>query len=120
MSLLDVINRFATGTYTVTRRGAGTYDTAGVFVEASSSTFTITAVLQPLSGRTLDAQPSGQRGVDTRLLHTATLLRTRDGDGAPDVVTIGSESWVVLECQPWVHPTGGSFYRVRVERGAAA
>jgi hypothetical protein len=115
VSFADVIATFATGSYTVTRRGAGTYDSAGVFVPAATSTFSITAAVQPSNGRRLEASAAGQRGGDTRTLHTTTALRTRDNGGAPDVVTIGSESWTVIECQPWSH-VGETFYRVTVER----
>ena len=104
--------------FTVTRRGAGTYDANGIAVAASSSTFSIVAVLQPLRGRVLDALPSGQRGADERLMHTETALRARDSNGACDTVSIDSEEWIVVECQPWTHPAGGTFYRVRVVREA--
>lgn len=118
MSLLDVIGRFRTATsYTVTRAGAGTY-TAGRYVAASPSTFTITASVQPVTGRELLALPEGQRAEDLRVLYTATALRTRDANGAADSIAIGGENYTVIRVETWSGVTAGH-YRVTVARQTA-
>lgn len=114
MSLIGVIERFATGTYTVTRRGTGTYS-SGRLVAGSTSTFTITASLQPVRGRELQNLAPAQHGEEVKVLYTATLLRVRSPDGAGDLVTINSESWEVFQVEPW-EAFGETHYRAYVAR----
>jgi hypothetical protein len=90
MSLDDVVSSLATGTYTVSRRSAGTYDANGQYVDGSISTLTISASCQPLSGRELQRLPEGARNRESRVFYTRTELKSVDGvTGAPpDVVEV--------------------------------
>jgi hypothetical protein len=74
MSLSDAILSLSTGTYTVTRPGAGTW-TNGVFVEGTASTFQIQASVQPASARDLLRLPEGERTSDVIAIYTPTELR---------------------------------------------
>jgi hypothetical protein len=99
MGLADVIATFQTGTYTVTRRAAGT-TTAGKHTIGSTSTFSIDASIRPLSGRDLRSLPPAQHGEERRKLYTTTLLRAA-GAVPGDSVSIASEDWLVINVKPY-------------------
>lgn len=107
MGLRDSITAMATGTYTVTREPAGTYE-AGRYVRLSAATppiapttFDIVASIQPLRGRELADLPEGQRGDELRMIYTVTELRTRSASSESDVVTIDGEPWTVIRVERW-------------------
>lgn len=100
MSLVDAISSFSTGTYTVTRRAAGTY-VDGVLVLGSSSTFTIDACVQPATGRQIRVLPEGQRSDETIAIWTTTALRTRDAAGAADEISYKGVTFVVANVKQW-------------------
>lgn len=109
-----LISRFATGTYTVTRRTASTY-VAGRAVAGSSSTLTITASVQPASGRELERLPEGRRAKETRVLYTTTPLYV-GGQGAAyeaDRIAIGGATWEVQHVEAW--PAAGGYTRALVQ-----
>lgn len=128
MSLLDVIVRFRTpglatadGLYQVTRTLAGDHAT-GQYVPGSTSTFNVTASVQPFSGRETVVLPEGVRTEDVRVLWTATELRVHDDDTDPDVVQIPgrlaapTESFYVFKVDgPWTM-SGRTHYRAYVAR----
>jgi len=115
MALTDVITSFATGTYTITRRGAGTYS-AGVLVPASTSTETgVVMCIQPATGRMLQAVPEAQSGKETKVAYTTTSLMPRTPNAAGDLVTIGSEAYECIRCEPW-QEWGLNHYRAFLER----
>jgi len=86
------IASFATGTYTVTRRGPSTVGVDGRADLATSTTFSILAAVQPLGGRDLQLQTNGMRVAERQTLYTETRLRVKDD---PDIVTIAGEDWEV-------------------------
>lgn len=90
MSLLGVITCFQTGTYTITRTAADTY-TDGLRTAGATSTFTIDASIQPVTGRKLLALPEARRTQDIRVLWTATAL------AVADKITIAGELYEVFE-----------------------
>jgi len=101
---------FNTGAYTVTRRGPTT-SVGGRATLAGSSTFTIQASVQALSGRDLQRLPEGMRVQELRKLYTPTQLQAI---GAPDVVSIDGSSWEVQTVEDW---SGlGNFFKVIVQR----
>lgn len=117
--LLDTIASLKTGTYTVTRTGAGTYPSGGYLVPGSTSTFPIVAIVQPYAGgRKMLPLPEGVRSEETKLLHTATALRTRDGNGAPDFVTIGGEDYYVWAVEGPYTLGASTHYEVYASRRA--
>jgi hypothetical protein len=98
----DLINDFATGTYTVTRRAAATM-VKGRAVPGATSTLTIAASVQPASGRDLLQLPEGRRSVETRVVFTATELLV-GRQGAPnecDHILIDGQDWEVQQVQSW-------------------
>lgn len=101
--LNGVITAFQTpGPYTVTRTAASTL-LNGREVPGATSTFTIVACVQPMSGRMLEALPEGRRTTENRVIYTETLLVAMTPTNAPDVVTIDSEAWEVFQVQRWQH-----------------
>lgn len=94
--LLSTIGSLKTGTYTVTRTANGT-TTLGRYTSGASSTFPIVAVVQPYQGgRKMLPLPEGVRAEETKLLHTATELRTHDNDGEADSIVILGDTYVVF------------------------
>jgi hypothetical protein len=115
VSLLGVIGRLKTGTYTVTRTPAGTY-AAGRYSAGSPTTFTITAVVEPFGGREIKVLPEGQFAEDVRVLYTATELLTMSPTDVPDSVAIGGETYSVFKINgPWIMPRS-THYEVYVAR----
>lgn len=100
MSVTGAIGSFATGTYTLVRSSVGTY-TRGRYGAGASVSSTITACVQPITGRDLQALPEGQRADETRVIYTTTELRTRHPSSDPDRVIIDSEAWEVFRVQRW-------------------
>lgn len=109
MSVTDVIDDFPTGdgdgdgAYTVTRRASSTL-VMGRTVDGATSTFPITASVQPVSGRELRLVPEGMRADDARVIYTATRLDPTPG--GPDQVAIVVDGvplqYVVYKVQgPW-------------------
>lgn len=117
--LLDTIASMKTGTYTVTRTGAGTYPTNGRLSAGSTSTFPITAIVQPYQGgRKMLPLPEGVRSEETKHIHTAAALRTRDGGGAQDFITISGEDYHVWAVEGPFTLGGSTHYEVYASRRA--
>lgn len=114
MSLEDVIDRFATGTYPVTRTSAGAY-VEGRYTPGSTTTFNVVASIQPLSGRDLQTLPEGQHASETRAVYTKTELQTRTPSSEPDRLTINGESWEVWQSFRW-EAFGGAYYKAFISR----
>lgn len=97
MSLRDAISSVGikTGDYTVTRTAVGSYNGSGIYVPGATSTFTISASIQPTSGRDLLALPEGQRTQENRTVYTETELKTRTPTTDPDKISIDGETWEV-------------------------
>lgn len=116
MSRLGAITRFASGTYSVSRHGTGTW-TTGVFAKASPSTISIVASVQPVGGRDFAALPEGRRANEVRVIYTATLLRTEGPAGSADEITIDGEAWEIFKVETW--PAWGvTHYRAFASRKA--
>jgi hypothetical protein len=97
MELSGVLDSFATGTYTVTRRTvAGTgYDSSGVKTAPTTATFSISGLFHPAAGRDLQRLPEGMRTREVRVLLTPTLLRGAGGGFEPDLITADGDTWEV-------------------------
>ena len=104
------------GSYTVTRYGAGTGNSAGHWTQPSGSTFSIFASVQPLSGRALRDLPEGLRADDVRWVYTNTELRSiQPGDDLYDTIAIeGGDVWRVTKVERFTVLSG--HYRATVER----
>ena len=114
---------FTTGSYTVTRTAAPTFDDDGVAVDGTSSTFTTgPSILRPLGGSDLEALPEGYHVSDTRKLLTTATLRVGKGETPPDAVTVRNEAgvderWVVIGIGTTV-AFGETWSRVLLARSA--
>lgn len=116
MSLLDTIADLGS-TYTVTRRGAPT-SVKGIMTAApTTTTLSITASVQPVSGRDQQNLPDAMRTRELRVVFTATeIMPVRPGYVA-DVVTYGGEPWEVLRSEKW-EAFGDTFWRAYIARKA--
>lgn len=108
MSLTGVIQRFKTGTYTITRRTSDTY-TNGLRTPGTSSTFTLDASVQPVTGSDLKILPEARRTEDVRVFWTTTQLQTLPN---PDVITIASENYEVFQVFTHSLLSRVPFYRI--------
>lgn len=120
MDLSALVLAFATGTYTVTRRGPATTVVHGLLTPATATTLSIVASVSPLTGRDLERLPELRYDSETRALFTVTEL-SPGGQGATyqaDMVTIDGEDWEVVHVETWKHPSGvnATCYRCIVQR----
>lgn len=115
MSLRAIIARHGSA-YTYARAAAGTY-TAGRYVAAAEATpVAFVAVVQPVSGRMLEALPEGQSAEDTRVAYTLTALRTRTPAGAGDIVNYKGERWAVIKVDEHEGLSGAPHYVCLIAR----
>lgn len=94
MNFAANIAYFATGTYTVHRRGPTTAAVDGLAVVASETTFAITASVQPGSGESGEQLTEGERISNIKEIWTTTLLRAGK---AADKVDIGGTLYRVTD-----------------------
>lgn len=94
MGINRVINTFKTGTYTVTRAGAGAYAN-GIFTPATPSTLPIDASVQPLNGFDLQVLDEAHHSENTKKLYTVTELFSKKDNQAADKISIDGEDYVV-------------------------
>jgi len=110
MDLTDVIATFATSTYTVTRRSASAYGSDGRLDAPTTSTFTTTACVQPVTGRELERLSEGMQTVEILSMWTPTELKTQAASQDPDRVSIDGDTWEVQKVERW--NTLGTYWRV--------
>jgi hypothetical protein len=117
MPVTDSIAAFSTGTYSVTRRAAGSLS-LGSYVPGATTTFSIDASIQPVSGRDVKAAPEGRRVEELRVVYTLTeLLAMQPGaHGIGDVVTYKGETWEVIKSEQWPDLSGGEYTRAFIAR----
>ena len=118
MSLNSVIDRFKTGTYTVTREATGSY-VAGRWNAGVSSTFPVDACIQPVTGKDLQALPEGFHASNSKVMFSKVELKTvsEDPKMSADLVTVKGEDYQVLQVQDWERSlSGGDFFRLLIGR----
>ncbi len=102
MSVIDSILSLSTpGPYTVTRTVAGTYTKGRYNDTLDTSTFTIIASIQPVTGRDLSDLPEGSNGDEVRVVWTTTELITRMPGQEPDVITLDGEPYYAYKSKRW-------------------
>lgn len=112
MSLHGVISRFKTGTYAIVRTAADTY-TNGLRTAGTTSTFTVDASIQPVTGRELFALPEARRTQDVRVFWTSVILIATPN---PDKITIGDETFEIFQIYTHAVLSNTPFYRVYCAR----
>lgn len=116
MNARETIAEFATGTYAVSRKIAGTF-VDGIAVPAVATTVQIVASVQSPVGRDLDLVPEDRRSNESRVVFTADPLYT-GGEAAAfeaDHVSIDGVDFEVHRCEVWRQPNGDDpFYRAIV------
>jgi hypothetical protein len=113
----DVVDLLATGTYAVTRNTGASF-VNGVRTAGSTSTFTITACVQPLRGLEIDRLPDGFRNSEAMVCFTGTELKVLNGTTDADTVqAVEGLAHQVQSCERW-GPLG-NFYRAILVRPAS-
>jgi len=108
MPLNESIDSLATGTYTVTRKTAGTY-TNGIYSGGgATTTLTIEAVVEPatglqrvVGGDEMRMDDQGQRTNDIQVIYTRSQLYTRSPGYEPDLITIRGRQYTVFRVESW-------------------
>lgn len=101
-------------TYAVTRyKSRGTDDGEAEQLRVES-TLTITAAIQPASGRDLLRLDEGFRLSEVVVLWTTTLLRVLSGDKPPDTLVYEEETYQVEACDRWRE--AGNYYEALARR----
>lgn len=113
MNLSGVIESFAS-TYTVTRQSASAYGDDGVLDAPTTSTVTIRACVQPVTGRELQRLPEGLRTRELLSVWTATQLFTQGAGQDPDLLDIDGDTWEVQTVERW--DTLGAYWKVVVAK----
>ena len=108
MNLSRLIDRFTTGTYTVTRASAATAYTDGIRTAPSTSTLSVVGVVQPIPGKDLERLPEGIRDNEVKYLWTKAELKCGP-DTEPDRVSVEGSTWQVEQVRKW--DTLGAYWR---------
>ena len=113
MPLTDVIATFSTaaadgspGGYPVTRRAAASFGSTGLVVSGGTSSLTVDACVQPLTGRTDVVLPEGVHVNDVRVIDTAVPMQANPSD----LITIAGEPFAVFRVDGPVNFNGGTRY----------
>ncbi len=109
MSVLDSIIDLKTHDLTVIRYAEGSFNTDGLWVKGSSTTFVVEACVQPatgmqrvVGGRDMRSDEQGQKTDDVRVVYTPTELKTRDVGFEPDqIVNLEGGTWTVTRVEPY-------------------
>lgn len=105
MNLSSVIDSFA-DSVTVLRGSSGNWTSNGVYASTphSQESTCIDAVVLPVSGRALEAVPSGLRGIENKQFITKDRLYTAGSDGHDsDVIIHGDARYRVHTVTDWSH-----------------
>lgn len=108
MDLSGVIEAFATGTYTVSRPNASTYDANGRGVAPTYSTSSVVACVQPTSGADLKRLPQGLETSEILTVWGPFAFTVRD------LISINGESWEVQRAERWLEL--GAYWRAFVSK----
>lgn len=106
--MVGTIERLCSGSYVVLRTAAGAYDENGRYTAGSTSTFSINASIQPVSGRDLQRLPEGLRTLDLKSVWSRTQLFTAEAPAGmqADVITVGPHSYQVQTVLDWFSNAG--------------
>lgn len=87
---------------TVKRYSGGAYDVNGFWVEGTTSTFSISASVQPMSYEEMQLVDENRRGTSTFKIYTDSELITSEKEGQnPDRVIYNSEEYEVTKIGDW-------------------
>ncbi len=109
MNTAALVQRFSTGTYTVTRRARSTTSTRGVVDEGATTTLAIVGSASPAKGADLLKLPEGRSTDESRVVFTTTRLYVGEPSEAyeADRVTISGIVYELVHLERWVDPRGG-------------
>lgn len=102
MDLSGAILMLSSGTYDAFRRVPEIPEyVRGVRQPSVTTTFTITASVQPASGLVVSRLPEGKRNRETMVVYTTVELVTAQLSNEPDLIHIDGGSFEVESCQRW-------------------
>jgi hypothetical protein len=110
MDLSGTVLDLASGSYTVTRTVPGTTGTDGRFEPGSSTPVTVTASVQPLSGRDLLRLPEGLRTKELIKIYSPTQLYVQGAGQDPDVISVRGVSYQIETAEQW--GDDGSYWKM--------
>lgn len=105
---------WGSASYSVTRKTKGT-SALGVVSGGTTSTVTITAAIQPVTGDDLKSLPEGQHIESTRVVFTESELKASSSTHDPDRFTLDGDTWEVVRVEKW-SAWGGTHYRAFISR----
>lgn len=112
--MTDAIDLLGTGSYTVVRT-ADNVITNGYLTAGTTSTFTITASVQPMGGKGNKRESEGIRTEETLVLFTPTELRAADGSAVvADQINVRGKNFTVVKVEDFV--ALGNYWRVTATR----
>ncbi len=106
--LSDVVSELATGEYTVTRRTQANM-VNGRRQSPTTTTLTVRASVQPMTGLKVDRLSEGKRNSETVVMFTTAELKSSQGSNEPDLVAIDGATFEVSSCERW--NLAGNFWR---------
>lgn len=108
--LLDSITNLATGTYTVTRRLAGTIVDGNYIPNPTTTSFSIVASVQPArglpritGGRDMLSDEQNQHTVEALALWTRTEMHERTPTQDPDEISVNGRTYTCARSERWDH-----------------
>lgn len=107
-NLSRLIDRFTTGTYTVTRASAATAYSDGIRTTPSTTSLSVVGVVQPIPGKELERLPEGLRDAEVKYLYTKVELKA-GSTTEPDRVSVEGSTWQVEQVRKW--DTLGAYWR---------
>lgn len=100
MDFSSVVLSFASS-YTVIRRSPSAFGSDGRLDAPSTSTLSVRACVQPVTGRDLQRLPEGLRTQEILAVYSMTELYTQGTSQAPDLISIDGDSYEVQSVERW-------------------
>jgi hypothetical protein len=112
-NLARLVDRFATGTYTVTRASTANTYVDGLVVASATTTLQVVGSVQPIPGKELERLPEGLRDAEVKVIWTKDELRCGP-DTVPDRLSVESATWQVEKVEKW--DTLGRYWRAVIRK----
>jgi hypothetical protein len=112
-NLARLVDRFATGTYAVTRASAANTYVDGLVVPAGTTTVQVVGCVQPIPGKELERLPEGLRDAEVKVIWTKDELRCGPGT-VPDRISVENSVWQVEKVEKW--DTLGRYWRAVIRK----
>lgn len=115
--LIDTILSLASGTYTVTRRNAGTIVDGIYTPNPTTTSFSVIASIQPArglprvtGGRDMISDEQNQHVTEALVMFTTTEVRERTPTNDPDTIVYGGKTYTIARTEYWEYPDEDPFW----------